>query len=357
MQIDGHHGMTYVLARMSGFNHGDADKIAYAAQYVDDATNSGLIKFDNGAMYSRASSAHGVLDFKSHLDGHENHLVWVPFHFLPGNDGEDAGDNTKASFIEKLVCRPDSHTAREMIDYCLKGHDKGYALHRLGITMHVYADTFAHKGFAGIIHDVNKIEDLEMENEDMGFFDKVASKGASSGFPMGHGAALECPDKPYLRWSYVNGLGKKIERNNLDDFMSAAQAMLDQLIRYRFESGMGEQSKELAENAKFNLNRIKINLETFTDPNGEERHKRWLKSIANGDFSFGKVDLTYTAKGEGSWKYEAIGQLKPKDDSHDEFKYSESFLKSDWKLFHDALQEHRLTVLHDILPKFGICVS
>lgn len=357
MQIDGHHGMTYVLARMAGFKHEEADKIAYAAQYVDDATNSGLIKFDNGAMYSRASSAHGVFDFKNHLNEHENHLVWVSFHFLPGNDGKDAGDNTEASFIEKLVCRPDSYTAREMIDYCLKGHDKDYALHRLGITMHVYADTFAHQGFAGIIHDVNKIEDLKMENEDMSLFDKVASKGASSGFPMGHGPALECPDKPYLNWSYTNGLGDKIERNNLDDFMTAAQTMFGELVRYRFESGMGELSEELTENAEFNFGKIKHNLQTFTEPHGEERHERWLESIANGDFSFDAVELTYVAKGEGSWKYEAIGQLKPEDDSDDEFIYSESFLKSDWKLFHDALQEHRLTVLHDILPKFGICVS
>ncbi len=38
-------------------------------------------------------------------------------------------------------------------------------------------------------------------------------------------------------------------------------------------------------------------------------------------------------------------------------KDTKEFLKSDWKLFHDAIQEHRLTVLHDILPKYGICVA
>ena len=357
MQIDCHHGMTYVLARMSGFNHEEADKIAYAAQYVDDATNSGLIKFNNGAMYFRESSAHGVYDFKNHLNEYENHLVWVPFHFLPGNDGKDAGDNIKATFIEKLVCRPDSYTAREMLNYCVKNSDKDYALHRLGITMHVYADTYAHQGFAGIIHDVNKIEELEMENEDMRLFDRIASKGASSGFPMGHGPALECPDKPYLKWSYTNGLGQRIQRDNLEDFMTAAQTMFGELVRYRLESGMGELSEELTENTEFNFARIKRNLETFTEPNGEKRHKRWLESIANGDFSFGKQELEYIPKGEGSWKYKALGQLKAEDEKNDIFEYSENFLKSDWKLFHDALQEHRLTVLHDILPKYGICVA
>ena len=35
--------MTYVLARMVGFKHEEANIIAYSAQYVDDATNAGTI--------------------------------------------------------------------------------------------------------------------------------------------------------------------------------------------------------------------------------------------------------------------------------------------------------------------------
>ena len=55
MQIDFHHTVTYVCARMAGFEHKDADIIAYSAQYVDDATNSGTVQFDTGAMYHRIS--------------------------------------------------------------------------------------------------------------------------------------------------------------------------------------------------------------------------------------------------------------------------------------------------------------
>jgi hypothetical protein len=32
-------------------------------------------------------------------------------------------------------------------------------------------------------------------------------------------------------------------------------------------------------------------------------------------------------------------------------------LKSDWKHFHDALQAHRQDVLHDVLPRYGICAA
>lgn len=48
MQIDFHHAVTYVAARIAGMDHAKADIIAYAAQYVDDATNHGYIRFDNG---------------------------------------------------------------------------------------------------------------------------------------------------------------------------------------------------------------------------------------------------------------------------------------------------------------------
>ena len=41
MQIDFHHAVTYVVARLSGIKQEKAEIIAYAAQYVD---NGGFIK-------------------------------------------------------------------------------------------------------------------------------------------------------------------------------------------------------------------------------------------------------------------------------------------------------------------------
>jgi len=52
MQIDFHHAVTYVVARLAGFGHREAEVVAYCAQYVDDARNTGEIIFDSGAMYS-----------------------------------------------------------------------------------------------------------------------------------------------------------------------------------------------------------------------------------------------------------------------------------------------------------------
>jgi hypothetical protein len=163
MQIDGHHTLTYVVFRLAGLSHEDADIVAYSAQYVDEATNKGSIKFDNGAMYHRTASAHRMMDYRNSSELANDH-VWVPFHFLPGNGGVPAGKNPNGKFIEKLICKPDSYPARDMIKSMMDDRDKHYALHRLGITLHVYADTFAHQGFAGVNHKSNEVRNLSSGN-------------------------------------------------------------------------------------------------------------------------------------------------------------------------------------------------
>ncbi len=354
MQIDFHHAVTYVCARIAGFAHNEADVIAYSAQYVDDATNEGIIQFVNGAKYSRMASAHKMID-KQNLNEAANHRAWVSFHFLPGNDNKAAGGNLDGKFIKRLVCKPDSLISHDVLEYCMKDKGKPYALHRLGITMHVFADTFAHQGFAGVQHRINEVENLTLINETVrskGFFkklfDSIIQKFTSKVTPLGHGPALTNPDKPYLKWSYTNGLGERIERDNTEIFMLAVNSLIGHLGKYRNEPYEIQEEDILA---------IQRNFKTFMEEDGEKRHKRWLVSIANGDFSFGAVELKFIAKGEGSWKYDALGTTNEKDEKMQRFPYAAEFLTSDWKLFHDALQAHYFDVAHEILPAYGICVA
>jgi len=357
MQKDGHHALTYVAARIAGFNRAKSSIIAYSAQYVDDATNSGTIRFSNGAMYSRISSAHKMLDYRN-SDGLANHLVWIPFHFLPGNGGKPAGENPDGSFIRKLVCYPDSYVARDMLCACAKDVDKPYALHRLGITMHVYADTWAHQGFAGVNHKINEVSNLKSNDKslDKSFINKIANFFLSESFPLGHGAALSHPDRPKLIWKYKNGLGEKVSRNNPEIFIDAVDKMcramqcyLNSDINMDLEAMPGLPEKE--------SNKIFSLLNSIKGDSGEIRHNKWIEEIENGTFSFGVEKNDYVAKGKGSWKHKSIGQLAASDTGREEFSYKKRFMASNWKLFHDALQAHRLDILHDILPKYGICAA
>ncbi len=364
MQIDFHHAATYVIARFAGFDHGHADTIAHCAQYVDDATNGGTILFENHAMYARISSAHKMLDYRN-FEALANHQVWIPFHFLPGNGGKPAGKNPDGKFIEKIICRPNSYVARDMVRACIKQQDTPYGLHRLGVTMHVYADTWAHKGFAGINHKVNDIRALD-DNDDpdptllgrlTDFFgdsiDQITSKFVGGALPLGHGAVLTYPDRPFLKWHYIDHNNEKVVRDNPEEFMKAAQEMCKAMRRFQAKDpDANVKGLEASDREKFEELIVGI-----TEEDGEKRHEEWLARIAGGHFSFGPERLEYISKGEASWKHKALKTREATDKGDEKFPYHPDFLVSDWKLFHDALQAHRFTVLHDILPLYGISAA
>jgi hypothetical protein len=350
MQIDFHHAVTYVCARCAGFEDKDASTIAYAAQYVDDATNSGLVRFDNGAMFRRISSAHKLFDYRNFREL-ANYDVWIPFHFLPGNGGLPAGKDPSGGFIEKLICRADSPIAREMVQECVRQAAVCYGLHRLGITMHVYADTWAHQGFAGVNHRINEAQNLRdgEGKADFHVLDRLKSYLIGETMPLGHGAVLGNPDKPFKRWGYTNGRGEEIFHHNPKAFLLAADGMCQVMQNYLGDEPIGLLSADRA---------IILQLfEHFTDNSGRARHARWVNTIGSGIFSFGPAKISYRPKGEGSWKYQALGTREDKDSDSDVFPYSNDFLTSDWKLFHDALQAHHFYVIHELLPRYGICVA
>ncbi len=367
MQIDFHHAVTYVVARLAGFAKAQAQVVAYASQYVDDAVNSGTIHFRDGALYQRISSAHRTLDHRN-LDELATHLVWVPFHFLPGNGGKSADQDPQAPFIEKIICVKDSPVARDMLAACVRDAAAPHALHRLGISLHVYMDTWAHQGFAGVSHNVNTVEHLDLlegepavgrweriKDRFKDLVDDVGNVFVTRTLPLGHGGALSYPDLPFVtKWRYTNGMDQVIERNNLQEFIEAAQAMYRALCSFRD----GDTAlRTTAAMSGPDLQVIERNLRDFNKRDSESRHRHWRESIARGDFSFGPEQIGYQPKGPGSWKHQAIGCVREIESGKERYPFTPAFLSSDWKLFHDALQTHRLELLRDILPRYRICAA
>jgi hypothetical protein len=220
--------------------------------------------------------------------------------------------------------------------------------------MHVYADTWAHQGFAGVLHKVNEVEDLR-ETDDSGVFSGGLSNFVSNLLddtipPLGHGRALIFPDMPFLSWEYTNGHDERVTRNNTEIFVVAAEAMCLAMQQYRRHGDPTVQANGLPATDISTLRNLFL---TCKDKDGNARHKKWLTAIADGAFSFGKASISYAADGKKSWKAAALGTSQDMP----VYSYSPDFLRSDWKLFHDALQQHRLTVSHEILPRYGICAA
>lgn len=349
MQIDFHHAVTYILARLAGFEAEEADVIAYAAQYVDDATEDGTILFDNGARYSRISSAHRMLDYRN-FEALAASRVWLPFHFLPGNQGLPAGETPDGSFIERLVTIPNSSVAQDMIRATIADRASGHALHRLGIAMHVYADTWAHQGFVGLQHAINASSDLTGANgePDNELADRLKNFFINNALPLGHGTVLSHPDRPFLLWAYTNGRGERITRNNPDDYIDAAENMCRAMAAFR----EGSLDADVPGLSAADRNVIQRLMREVRLDEGEARWDVWRREIEAGSFSFGPATIDYVGKGEGSWKHAALGAI-----DGGTYAYEEAFLESDWKRFHDALILHRYDVVYRILPRYGICTA
>lgn len=333
MQIDFHHGVTYVLARLAGFDPESATTIATSAQYVDDALYDGCITFPDGPDYYCIRSAHNdknlKLDVITATNPKYNEEIWAAFHFLPGNGGVSLEEANSIDPSAKLVCKPNSPLAQDMVQECINRRNDSNSLHRLGITMHVYADTWAHQGFAGIVtNDLNDVNDINASV----LFNLLLRAGDEALPPLGHLRAYHYPDHPFAEWSYNKNDNTFVERKNLDIFLDAADNIFKVMQRFLNPEGVIREFEDQ------DLKQLKLMLSGTTSENEHERHQAWLTNVASGAFSFG-IDPFPT--------YDKKYDLK-------KFATYDSFVNSDWKKFHDALSEHRSFILETLIPKYQI---
>lgn len=358
MEIDFHHGVTYVLARLAGFNADEAEIIAYSAQHVDDAICDNPVMFDNGEIYKPICSAHKALDYHN-FNKLSNHLVWVPFHFLPGNCFKKAGECNEEFYL-RVICKPNSFIADDMIKECIRRSQEPNALYRLGITLHVYADTWAHQGFSGIQHYSNRVQYLKDDEVSKKLIDKLGNffsdifdsklcKFLDEIAPIGHGAVLSFPDKPYLKWSYKDYTGKLIERDNSLIFLDAAKSIFSVMQRFR-EKDYYAVTSNLDKKTTDLLHALFLEMD---DSFGEVRHKKLMEKLTQGVFGFSPVKLSYDCEGFNSWEYKALNGKKRDSGA----KYNSNFENSHWRKFHDALAEHHYFLLRVLFPKYNLCVA
>ncbi|RQH00134.1 DUF6765 family protein [Paraburkholderia dinghuensis] len=357
MNIDFHYGVAYLVARTAGLDVVQATTVAHSCQYVDDATTTGLLFFSGGETYERFASAHTMYDYHN-TESQLNRLVWTPFHFLPAGSG--------TTLEEKAICRPDSDIAREVVRRAIRGAGAQNALHRLGVTLHTYVDTWAHQGFSGIESDFNKVRSLEAEdctstdwrarlaNATEHLAEEVESDVLTRFFPLGHGAALHYPDQPWAKWSYVNGKGQTVSRDNLPDFIAAADMACRAVRGFLAKDEAFEGLQGLPEPVKEAL-RQQLSGNRSDDP--VVRLQALSDSASLGVIpGLEEAIPTYIDKGIGSWKYVATG-IESNDDGAERPAYNPAFEQSDYRHFHDAVKEHRFVVTQEILPGHGLRIA
>ena len=376
MQLDMHYYGTYAMARAGGLNSDAARIIATSAQFVDDNTAQSHVKFRDGSRIDQEATAHHPIDL-SNRDDHDQRRVWVPFHFIPGNVG--------TTYTERLKCRMDSRIVQELRDHYLTFSDRAFALHLLGITAHVYADTFSHYGFSGVSSRGNKVDNAsflfhkEVEGLDEtvtalspdmrgyvtrkanSFFKKRGEHGGllenikgrfaeiASG-ALGHGSVATLPDRPYLVWSFEYErsdaiTGTRSTRNNPVTFLAGCRALHDMFRRFvgmqRDAHGSGD-AREFEVIAPHVLDVLRV------QGNKDERIAAWRVAAQSGEI-FGAAGETIPEYEGDTWN-EQWDALNGSED------YRAAMDSPIWR-FYQAASLHRTYVLRDLLPKHGLIVN
>ena len=146
MQKDFHYYATYCAAFLAGYNHEESLDICYSAQFVDLCTKTFLdmVKGPNAAATTQLQLE--LMDAGGDpLSLQEMTRIWASFHFLPGDLHADRKKCSKRYRNKyRLICHPNSELLVETVKSV-----KGSSLQAAGIAMHVLADTWAHRNFAG----------------------------------------------------------------------------------------------------------------------------------------------------------------------------------------------------------------
>ncbi|HLO76274.1 MAG TPA: DUF6765 family protein [Magnetospirillum sp.] len=367
MQKDMHYYGTYCMARAAGMSRDKAQVMASAAQYVDDNVQRSPIEMRDGARLLRTPTAHHVTDEPSNINPNDQRDVWVPFHFLPGNEASDLGDS---DYGERLKCRKDSEPARAMVQNVVaRVATDTQGLERLGITAHVYADTFSHFGFSGVSSDRNAvisdsfrfpganpelIEDLQ--GKWRGFAERFRAEAKvisslKSWFAekataaLGHGGVATYPDLPYLRWGfdYEHPTRLKDDRDNTANFLEACAALHElfcQAIAQQPEFGGG---------VAWPFAKIKATVTQILATQGDEdeRSGAWRKAAQAGKlYAQAETIPDYLGDQWTRWLKEADGKVD-----------SQTALDHPACRFHLAANAHRSWVLHELLPSRTLLVA
>lgn len=283
MNMDFHYYATYLAARVAGYEKEEAKTIAYAAQYVDES-EEGMI--DKKLLPGLSETTPTIEDMGTMLKRNmdlireekqirESEGIWRSFHFLPGNIHEE--DDKQVYTGERqytrtflgmhvlgtpvygkeearafsLMCQPNSVLSEKMVNDVRKYRKEPYFLELLGIRMHVLADTWAHRYFAGtpswwineapkdvyyapggekmkysLMKDFN-IKDLNKYMADNYFLSTPPMPSFRSFSYLGHGRMGAVPDVPFMHYRYKpKWSNAEVEKNNPEEFLLAFRQLV-----------------------------------------------------------------------------------------------------------------------------------
>ena len=265
MQLDFHYYATYCAAALAGYSHEECVEICYSAQFPDNCTRTFLAGVKAPVSAATTQTALEMADADTSPVGLQNITrIWASFHFLPYDlyaDVKKGGRRYKNKY--RLICNPNGALLKETVELA-----KGKSLQAAGVAMHILADTWAHRYFAGtpsvVINNTNHCfyEVLEEDGnwterpvhfkhtpgdkiDTASYINSVSSSSEASVMNLGHGRAGHLPDYSFLRYKFLPAWNDYafIYKDNPEDYYHAFCQMIYALKYLRgevsaFETGV-----------------------------------------------------------------------------------------------------------------------
>ncbi len=263
MQQDFHYYATYCAAILAGYTHEESQKICYSAELVDHCSRTFLKKLHAPDEAATTQLQLEMINANTSLVGLQDITrIWASFHFLPRDLYADPGKGSRMYKNKyRLICGPNGDLILETIDLAKRTG----TLTAVGLAMHIMADTWAHRYFAGtpslVINNTDfYFYELKMNKEKDGYeelpitfshnpsaaddpeinhFTNTIYQGSeSSVMNLGHGRAGHLPDYSYIRYKYLPAWDdyREMIKDNPSDYYHAFCQMVYAMKYLRGES-------------------------------------------------------------------------------------------------------------------------
>ena len=261
MQEDFHYYATYCAAFLAGFDHKQSMEICYSAQLVDLCSRTFLKRIKAPLSAATTQLQLEMMDARTDPVGLQDITrIWSSFHFLPYNLNAKVKKGTSRLYRSKyrLICDTNGELLSDTIDLAF-----GKGLPAAGIAMHILADTWAHRYFAGtpslVINNTNYYF-YELIKNNNGDYDEIPisfrhspsqpddldehkytnslyQSNERSIMNLGHGRAGHLPDYSFIRYKYLPAWGnyEEIVKDNPHDYYHAFCQMIYALKYLREE--------------------------------------------------------------------------------------------------------------------------
>lgn len=246
MNPDFHYYATYCAAFLAGYSHEESTAIGYCSQFVDLCTRTLLAKLKAPLSAATTQLQLELMDARTDLVGLQDITrIWSSFHFLPYDLQANPPSRCSKKYRNKyrLICGPNGELLAETVRLA-----KDKSIQAVGVAMHILADTWAHRYFAGtpslVINNTNAYF-YELLPDGDGYKEKKIHFRHSASAPddlensiytsslyynneksimnLGHGRAGHLPDYSFARYKYLPAWGKyeEIVKDNPSDYYHA----------------------------------------------------------------------------------------------------------------------------------------